>query len=148
DPSSQDRIPVAKSLVSIADQTVLVEEVNYSDLLTVLAPLPQAALTPTRAQAVELAERGQFLPKLSDSKPRTRHMELAAASYSPSGVILDYTTLSGNAASYTFASGSTYYIPSSFAVNPNTATFNQNACIKFATNAWLMLEGPVSFPAS
>ena len=60
---------------------------------------------------------------------------------------LGYATLSGTASSFTFTNG-TYLITNTFTVSPNLAAFSNSACIKFSTNAYLMLEGPVSFPSS
>jgi hypothetical protein len=57
DPSAPDSIPVAKSLVDMNGSTVLVEEINYSDLANAAAAagLPQASITTPHARAVEVA---------------------------------------------------------------------------------------------
>ena len=75
-------------------------------------------------------------------------MQVASALYFSRAVNLDYTILYGTASSYTFNSQTTYWITNTFTVSPNTATFSTNAYIKFNTNAYLLLEGPVSFPSS
>ena len=62
--------------------------------------------------------------------------------------MLDYIQLSGSTNSYTFTSGTTYYIPVSYYQGPGTATFQNNTCLKFASNACLDAYGPVSFPSS
>jgi hypothetical protein len=150
-PSDKNAFPTAKSLVTIASQRVLIEEINYSDLLTAFKNLGHASLPPSNPNAVEFAARGQLVP----APPATRQdraILLAAGGYESQGVVLDYITLNGpnTNSSYTFTNGTTYYIPGGgyFAVGMGTATFQNNACIKFGSNSWLATYGPVSFPAS
>jgi hypothetical protein len=150
-PSDQSAFPTAKSLVTIAGQKVLIEEINYSDLLSAFKGLGHASLPPRNPNAVEFAARGQLVP----APPATRQdraILLAAAGYESRGVVLDYITLNGpnTNSSYTFTGGTTYYIPGGgyFAVGPGTAAFQNNACIKFGSNSCLATYGPVSFPAS
>ena len=150
-PSAPDAFPVAKSLVTIEGQTVLIEEINYSDVLPSLSALPQAALWPSNRGAVQLADRGELLPKPSRSKGQAGPVSVASVAYTPEGFLLDYTTLTGNTNGYTFATGNTYYIPNSFITGSGTVTFQNGACIKFGTNGvntYLLTYGPVSFPYS
>jgi hypothetical protein len=146
DPSTPGTVQVAKSIQNIAGSTILVEEVKYTDLLPLLSALPQASLGPKPAPTVELANRGQYLPAAPVAKPAPQAMQVASAPYSPKAVALDYT-LNGTVSSFTF-SNDTYLITNTFTITPNTATFSNNACIKYSTNAYLLLEGPVSFPSS
>jgi hypothetical protein len=150
-PSAPGNFPVAKSLVSIAGQTVLIEEINYTDLVPTLSALPQAALTPSHTNSVELAERGQWLPRWSPSKQEAKPISVASTPYATEGVVLDYTTLTGNTNGYTFATGNTYYIPNSYNTGSGTVTFQSGACIKFGhngANTYLLTYGPVSFSYS
>jgi len=146
-PSDKNAFPTAKSLVSIADQKVLVEEINYSDLLSAFKGLGHASLPPGNPNAVEFAARGQLLPQPPASR-QDRPILLAAGPYQARGIMLDYIQLSGSTNSCTFTSGTTYYIPVSYYQGPGAATFQNNACLKFASNAWLIAYGAVSFPSS
>jgi hypothetical protein len=146
-PSEPGTVPVAKSLVDIAGQQVLIEEVRYSDLASALSQLPQASISLEKSQSVKLAARGRFLsPHAASRSTRGSPLRVATGKYNPRGVVLDYTILSGTASSYTFSSG-TYYIPSSFYVGPNSVTFQANAYVKFG-GTWLLAYGPLSFPSS
>ena len=151
DPSVPGTVQVAKSLATIGGSTVIIEEANYADLLPLLSSLPQASLEPKVGRTVELANRSRFLPaaRVLEST-RRRPMVVASAPYSPKAVVLDYTTLNGTQSSYTFmpVETTTYWITNTFTVTPNTATFSTNACIKFNTNSYLLLEGPVAFPST
>ncbi len=147
-PSDTNSVPTAKSLVTIAGQKVLVEEINYADLLSSFRGLSHASLSPTSPKAVELAARGQLLPAPAGRTWRDHPIVLASGRYRPPGVVLDYVTLSGSASSYTFTNGTTYHISGNFYQGPGTATFQNNACLKFASNVWLIAYGPVSFPSS
>jgi hypothetical protein len=146
-PSDPGTVPVAKSLVNISGEQVLIEEVRYSDLASVLRQLPQASISPKANQTAEFANRGSFLrPSL---KPLVGYqpIQIASSRYIPKGVVLDYE-LSGNVNSFTFTNGTTYHIASQFQVGPGTATFQQNACIKLNTNAYLLVYGNVSCSSS
>ncbi len=140
---------MAKKLVQKGQQTVLVESVDYEDLAPQLAALGHAALRPDPARAGRLLAGN----RAEDSFPRRwaagsagGKFSITRQPYTPRGVVLDYTVLSGSASSYTFTSGTTYYIPSGFWVGSGTATFLTNACLKFASNASLVVYGPVCFP--
>ena len=146
-PSDNSAFPTAKSLVTIADQKVLIEEINYSDLLTAFKALGHASLPPSNPNAVEFAARGQLVPA-PPARRQDRPILLAAGPYHARGIVLDYIQLSGSTNSYTFTSGTTYYIPVSYYQGPGTATFQNNTCLKFASNACLDAYGPVSFPSS
>ena len=148
-PSKTNAVATAKSLGTIAGQQVLIEEINYADLLPAFSGLSQAAVSPANPGAVELAARGQLLPAPASAKPQGHPIQVASAPYSARGVVLDYPqTLSGSSTSFTFTNGTTYYVPSGFTVSPGTATFQTGACVKSASNAYLIAGGPVSFPAS
>ncbi len=151
DPSDPGNLLVAKNLVQIDNRTVLVESVGYPDLSRKL--LAEAGL----GQGAGRAKSGSLFAKISPrralplERPRPRpdrKIELASVLYNPSGLLLDYTILSGSASSYTFSNAWTYVISNNFSVGPGTATFQQNSVIKSATNAYLLTYGPVSFPAS
>ncbi|HXP59304.1 MAG TPA: hypothetical protein VN829_02380, partial [Dongiaceae bacterium] len=109
-PSKTNAIPTAKSLVSIAGQQVLIEEINYADLLPAFSGLSQASLSPGNRGAVELAARGQLLSAPGSAKPQGHPIQVASAPYSARGAVLDYVQLSGTTNSYTFTSGTTYCI--------------------------------------
>ena len=150
DPFGTNVIPTAKSLVTIAGQKVLIEEARYTDLLPAFKGLGQAPLSPVNPNAVELAQRGRFLPRPSGGRPRQTPFLLGAGPYRVNGLVIDPTiTPPASVSSYTFASGSTYYIPNSFTVGPGPATFQSGSVIKYGLNAYLMLnECSVSFPSS
>ena len=147
-PSDPGTVPTAKSLLSIAGQEVLIEEVRYSDLATVLSQLPQASLSPKPSQTAELADRGKFLRPLPKSASSSLPMQVASTKYTPKGVVLDYSELSGSVNTYTLTNGSTYHIASSFSVGPGTTYFQQNACVKLDTNAYFLVYGNVSCSTS
>ncbi len=148
-PSRTNAIATAKGLVSIAGQQVLIEELNYTDILPAFSGLSHAALSPSNPRTVEFAARGQLLPAPGSRKIQNRPIQVASAPYRARGVVLDYVQpLSGTTNSYTFATGTTYSIASSFTVGSGTATFQQGTFLKFASSAWLIAYGPVSFPVS
>ena len=147
-PSDTNAVLTAKSLANIAGQQVLIEEVNYTDLLTAFSGLSQAALSPGGARAVELAARGQLLPPPSKARPQAPPLVLASAPYEARGVVLDYIVFNGGVSSYTFTN-TTYYVSGSATVGSGGAVFQAGACLKLASNACLWVQGgPVNFPAS
>jgi hypothetical protein len=148
DPSAPDAVAAAKSLVNLAGLTVLVEEINYGDVQAMFAALPRTAMAPAGRTVVELADRGRLIPKPPPSKPQSRPVRVASSQYSARGLVWDYPVLTTTSNSITFTANSTYYIPGSFTVTAS-ATFNTNACIKYASNATFTIsEATVSFPSS
>ncbi|HZR19299.1 MAG TPA: sialidase family protein [Verrucomicrobiae bacterium] len=148
DPSNPQSLCLAKTLVTIAGQKVLIEEINLSDLTPILKTLPQVSLSSRQTKPVEFARRGDLLlhPQADTVVPPA--MEVASSAYTVRGLALDPVILltGGNGGSYTFTAGNTYYIPSSFYLS--AATFQANTCIKFGLNARLLTYGPPSFPSS
>ncbi len=66
----------------------------------------------------------------------------------PRGVVLDYIQFTGGAYGYTFTNA-TYYVSGSATVGGGGAIFQAGACLKFASNACLWVQGgSVSFPSS
>jgi hypothetical protein len=61
DPSDPKSVCLAKTLVTIAGQKVLIAEINYTDVVPTLKTLPQASLAPRPDKVVELAKRGDLL---------------------------------------------------------------------------------------
>ena len=148
DPSDPDNLPVAKRLIQIDNRTVLVESVSFSDLSRKLGGLKQATLPAERRNQPSADSPGRFLRMAASRQINPAKIELASAPYEPSGLLLDYTILSGTANSYTFSNGWTYVISNGFGVGSGTATFQENSTIKYATNAYIYMYGSVRFPAS
>jgi hypothetical protein len=147
-PADTNTLCVAKSLLSVAGQKVLVEEVRLQDIWPALTALPHTASSPRERRGVELAAFGGVLQP--QAPPESGHLSIrvASAPYRSSGVALDYITYSGGGYGYTFSPG-TYYIPDSASVGPGGAIFESGACLKFGLDASLILDdGPVTFPAS
>ena len=121
---------------------ILIETVDPNELNAKFKILRQAAARPAgrgtrRATASVRPETGN----------RAATIHRARAPYSPTGVIVDYSIKTGTASSFTFTNGVTYWITNSFTVGSSggTATFQPNACIKYADYAYLMLVGYSSF---
>lgn len=148
DSSDTNNVMTGKRLVLTTNQAVLVESVDYLDLLPKLKTLQQAALPASPNRGHTALAVGPTVPVRSRSAQLDRPLALASAPYRPQGLVFDYTLLSGSATnSCTFYTGQTYVISNSFSIGSGfTATFQGNTCIKYATNAYLLVSGPVSFP--
>src|SRR5262249_7385397 len=91
-------VPLAKSLVSLNGQQVLIEEIQFADIQAQLRSLGLAAAPRTGSKVVEFAARGELLPPAPRSKPNLASARLASAPYLVKGVAMDpYTILSGTA---------------------------------------------------
>ena len=142
-------VGVAKTWLTTPSANVLVEGVRWPDIQAKLQGLPAASAPILPAPALDRLAWLTQLPAPNTAAQAGPAITQAAADYHPAAVVLDYITLDGEGYGYTFASGTTYYIPSGFSVGPGGATFQPNACLKFGQNAGLLLyDGPVSFPAS
>ena len=121
---------------------VLIESVELTELDTKFKVFQQAVVVPKDGV---IRQARTTVPQRLPSAPAK--IELAQAPYTPKGWVLDYI-VSGSTSSYTFTNGATYLITNSFTVGDTgggTANFQPNACVKYATNAYLMLIGGVSF---
>jgi hypothetical protein len=148
-PFETNHVPTGKSVQQIGNQKVLVESANYENLQLQLRALQGAALPEGRFRADQALSEGRELPASSLAKVPNQPLQLASVSAIPRGLLLDYVNpLSGSQSSFTFSNGWTYIISNSFQVGSGTATFQPNTCVKYMSNAYLILYGPVSFPTS
>ncbi|MBI2946051.1 MAG: exo-alpha-sialidase, partial [Verrucomicrobia bacterium] len=147
-PSDPDRIAVAKRVFTLDNRKVLIESVNYTDVLPKLKTLQQAALPGDQSNAKRQVAQGRKLPPLLSAERQDKPLLLASVPYTPRGLVLDYYVPPSSANSFTFTNGQTYAISNSFSVGPGTATVQNNTAVKSATNAYLLLYGPVIFPSS
>ncbi len=146
--SDPDNVLIAKTLTQVNNQNVLIETVDYNDLLPKFKNLRQAAL-PAKPDAKRQVAAVPLPPSDSGNRVGAHSFALASAPYQPHGLVWDYTTLSGTLSDYTFTNGSTYVISNTVTFNSSaTATFQANTCVKYATNAYMLVSGPVSFPTS
>ncbi|MHB8522642.1 MAG: PKD domain-containing protein [Limisphaerales bacterium] len=137
----------AKSWRQLGDRAILVESTPYPDLLPMFKVLKQAALPAKPAPPEQLAQESVLVPPPSGQQG-DQPLTIAQAPYTPKGLILDYTTISGSQYSWTFYTGTTYLIApnGSFTIGPGTATFQNNSYIKYGPNAQMTVYGAVAFP--
>ncbi len=147
-PADPEGAPVLKQWQKSTDgRRFLVESVGWSDLWPQLQNLPVAQGANTARQSKRQVASSRIWPKRPDAGVEQAPMEVAALAYEPKGVLVDFpVNLSGSSSSYTFLSGTTYSIASSFSVGSGTATFQPGCVVKYANNACLLLYGYVSFP--
>lgn len=129
---------VTKQWTQIGSRHVLVESASYPDIAPELAALPQSKTKPSKRMA-SLGELPELPATGDDTKGEIR---LARATETDKGFSIDYVLVSGSG-SYTFASGTTYYIHTSGYFG-GMVTFRTNCVIKFNTNAYLLIYGAVS----
>lgn len=156
---------IGKQWIKIAGLATLIESIDYTDLVAKLASMQKTAGLKKPATGSAQSGASVSAPP-SDAKradPEERQPAVLAAStrdtflvsttpYATSGVVLDYTALSGSVTSYTFTNGATYYVQNSFSVSSdaatNAATFQSDCRIKFATNAYLLLITGANWPST
>jgi hypothetical protein len=122
-----DKIPVAKRWLETDQRKFLIEALPWSSISSKLSSLPQASNTkPTGLKTKALAS---LLPRPKSKPSRTprKAIKIASAAYHPSGLVVDYITVSGNG-DYTFASGTSYFLQSGYFAG--TVTFQPNCTIK------------------
>lgn len=136
--------PVAKTWFHLTGRDILVEAVPWEAAKAQFGILPigqisgfQGTEQPTRADLIA----NLALPRTS-SQPGLS-IEPASEPYRPTAWILDYTTVPTSGTSYTFQSGTTYYV-SGTTYFSGTLTFNSNCIVKFAANQYLLTYGGFS----
>ncbi len=126
-------VGVAKTWLTTPSANVLVEGVRWPDIQPKLQGLPAAS-----APALPLPPQDRLtwlsqLPTPSAANSPGRAITLAAGSYHPAGVVLDYLTVPSNWwGDYTFASGTTYLVTENSYFGGGTVTFQPGCIIKFA----------------
>ena len=139
----------AKQWVRMPDgSNVLVESVDFRDLAAKLLAGQKTAWgkAPVRRTQTRKAEaRGAC-----GGAPSAGAFRVAQAPYRPRGTALDWTIsyVNGSQTSWTFTNGVTYVITNNFTVGSGAATWQANTVLKYASNAWLIVYGTVSFPSS
>ena len=73
-------------------------------------------------------------------------MQVAAVDYIAKGFLVDFTIIPSGASPSTFTAG-TYYIQTSY-YSGNPVTFSPDCVIKFKNNAYMLLSGTITFPAT
>lgn len=99
-----------------------------------------ASWTPGNGQTAVLIESVDYADLAS-------RLTAASGNAATNPVILDYTTKSATSDSFEFLAGETYVINTSFTVGSSggTAEFDGGTCVKFDSNAYLMLIGSMYF---
>jgi hypothetical protein len=138
---------VGKEFFQVEDgRKFIIESVAWPEVEPMLMNLDTASVDRSSPAELQMAESRVWprqVPALSKQEP----LQMAGLPYKTSGFLIDLD-LSGSVSSYTFLSGTTYYIPQSFYINPGLTTFQPGCTIKYGNDAWLLMHGPISCPAS
>ena len=139
---------VGKRWAQVDNHNILVETVDWKDIAPKFKDLQQAAILQKKQT---FAKRGEAMVATLRGINRgisSGEVQVASSGYAPKGVVIDYQTPYGTVSSFTFASGTTYDISTSFTIT-GTATFQAGCVIKYENNAYVTLSGAsFSFPSS
>jgi hypothetical protein len=146
---SDEGTPVVKQWHKLDDgRRFLLESVGWMEAQMVLRDLPARggvdAASPARNRSVA---DSRAWPKALKTAQKHEPVQVASAPYHPTGLLLDYD-LSGTQTSWTFLTGTTYYIASSFSVGTGAATFQPGCVVKYGASAYLVLSGTITFPTT
>ena len=135
---------VQKQWLTLDQKQVLVEQIPYPTIAPLLAQLPEHAANfkpwkkVTRTAALKAQPRN-----VSTGTGAAAPMKTVKYDANKRSLIIDYTIVSGSKTSYTFLSGSTYYISAPLTLS-GTNTFEGCSVLKFATNASITQSGASS----
>lgn len=136
------RIPVNKQWLLINGRSFLVESLDYQTIVAEIANLPQrpqaAIQHPARAIALD---HHRVVPsrRIASTKPGTK-LRIASATTQTPGFVLDYETVSGEPANYTFRGDTTYYVNDLFIVD-NAITLEGGTVIKLGPYGFIEPDG-------
>ncbi len=143
---NEDGVSVVKQFYQLEDgRKFIIESVGWPEIEPLMKDLaaiekPDAGRKPQTQLAAARA-----WPKCP-SQVKGEPMQMAGLPYKPTGFLVDID-LSGSVLSYTFLSGTTYYIAQSFLIyGTSTTTFQPGCVIKYGADAWLLFGCPVAFP--
>jgi hypothetical protein len=139
-------IPVVKEWHQAADgRRFLIESLSWAEASEGMKELPvarQAGKTMHESRVKAIAANSISRPA-SQSKP----VQMAGTTYQPNGYLLDFVIVPDEGTPANLLSGETYYVRSNY-YSGASVTFNPGTVIKFKTNAYLLVYGPVTFPAT
>ncbi len=143
---NDDGVSVVKQFYQLEDgRKFIIESVGWPEIEPLMKEL--AAIEkpdPGRKPQTQLAAARAW-PKCP-AQVKGEPMQMAGLPYKPTGFLVDID-LSGSVLSYTFLSGTTYYIAQSFLIyGTSTTTFQPGCVIKYGADAWLLFGCPVAFP--
>ncbi|HVR35942.1 MAG TPA: sialidase family protein, partial [Methylomirabilota bacterium] len=146
--ASEESRPVLKQWHPLPDgRTFLIESIGWLDAQPHLNALPVTE----EARAIPASREETAVARVWPERPRTRSearpLQLAQLDYEPKGYVLDFVIIPDDDQPTTFLANETYYIKTSYYTG-SSVTFEPNCCVKFKHNSYLLLYGPVNFPAS
>src|SRR6266545_401347 len=141
--SDTNQVLVAKRWVQTPDgRTVLIESVDWQDIAPKLKSLPQPGGVASASNLRERVTKARQLPPTKVAwKKSNKPMRLAAAPYRTRGYVFDYVTVATSGTDYTFSSGVTYYVTSTYF--SGTLTFQPNCIIKMPSYGSVMTYGAI-----
>lgn len=143
DSGSASALPVAKDWRQVeGGRHILIEAVEYEAFSAYLAGLPQSA-------GLSHSLRSRFQrewPLIGQAAGLAQPMKVASVTPASPGAVIDYVLVVSQA-SWTFNSGTTYYVNGWVWIN-GAMTINGGAIIKYARNASLWVSGTLTCNAS
>ncbi len=141
--SDTNQVLVAKRWIQTPDgRTVLIESVDWQDIAPKLKSLPQPGGVASASNLRERVTKARQLPPTKVAwKKSNKPMRLAAAPYRTRGYVFDYVTVATSGTDYTFSSGVTYYVTSTYF--SGTLTFQPNCIIKMPGYGSVMTYGAI-----
>jgi len=140
-------IPVTKQWLTIDGRDVLVEEVHVMDLHEDLEALPEAdnAMNSTVRPRRRTASLQQILPVRRLARNPLGEIKMASVSKPMRGLVLDYVTVNTSQTDYIFDSYNTFYISGNVSLWGTNTTFEGGTVIKYASNASLLVNTPITW---
>ena len=129
--NSHSRVTVRRQYMTANGRNILVEGVSMQSIQANLANLPLQASSKSRLRM--LASKTLALPKTPLAQAKPKPMQLASASPSSKGYVLDYVLLDTDPGDFTFQADTTYYIANGIDFNGNL-TFEGGTVIKYNTD--------------
>ena len=145
---SDDGSPVLKQWHTAPDgRTFLIESLGWAEAQQHLKLLPPATQARVTAMSPDRKEVDRVWPERPAPLPVVRPLEVAQLGYQPDGYVVDFIIIPDSGTPPILLANTTYYIKSSY-YSGASVTFQPGCCIKFKNNAYMLLYGPVSFPAA
>ena len=138
-------VPVAKEFRQLDDgRKFIIESVGWQEIEPLLKDLTTAMIEQSPRAKTQLADSRVWPNRIAPLATK-QPLQVASQPYHSRGFLVDID-LSGSVSSYTFLSGTTYYIAQSFYISgTSTTTFQPGCVIKYGNDAWLLVHCPFSF---
>lgn len=138
-------VPVSKQWTNWDGHQVLIEQIPLTQIAAELQTLPYAQSASRKASKVRVASLKRTLPARPTARKDARPMKFASLSARKAGFLLDYTTINTSQTNMVWRGDMDYYLSGNVDLYGTNTVFEGGTILKYASNATLTVDTPVTW---